>query len=292
MSKGVTDWIVEGRIQSGLALRWHDGHGVPLTSEQLVLDDRIELRQRFQQEMAPAIRFGVRCADGTDHVAAGYLIAEEIALSISVHWNTPVRIEILSLEWAGGWNRPLFDAREIPPPKAGDLATHNADPRNRTRAQVMWGAIPLLHPGEGRVKTFRFAKVQGGLARDCVRDYLLGRDMEASLPSFAMVLYFKVAERIGKDLYRDRSRSLATKTLDRMIADLGGKLAPEEARQLRQAFIRWRHAKSEAHLLPGGQPTPGGLRLARKFAWCLVTHVGNPPRSATAAPPSADATSG
>jgi hypothetical protein len=81
-----------------------------------------------------------------------------------------------------------------------------------------------------------------------------------------MLYFFKVLERVGKQEYGSRDKGAMTKgTRDQIIREMGNELSNAEKTKA-QSVLRWRHRKSEAHLVTEGAPTNDELRLCKKMA--------------------------
>ncbi len=100
-----------------------------------------------------------------------------------------------------------------------------------------------------------------------MKDYIAGLDVEYRELSLAMLYYYKVLERIGKQEYGNPEKgTMKDRTLNAIIADLDAELTADEKKRAMMDINRWRHNKSEAHLITEGLPARAEVELCKKLA--------------------------
>lgn len=196
---------------------------------------------------------------------------EALVRALATVKDVPVTVDILCMtdkpeEWPQGIG--FLEARNFPPCLSNwEPVDHLKDPKNRVR---MGGSISTVattaNLGSVLEEQHQTFSSHDKYQSELVKDYLAGLDAEHKHPSLAMLYYFKVLERVGREEYKNPDKGAMTEqTRDKIIKEMDAKLSDAEKTKALHV-LRWRHRKSEAHLVTEGAPTNDELQLCKKMA--------------------------
>lgn len=279
---GKKKWVVEGILEGNLFIPESDSN-LPVKGGRALLTRYAILEQDLAQRPSRKILLGLEIPTNEDYVCIAYQEMEAFARALAIEKNVPITVYIHSMtdkqeEWP-----EAIEFLETPDFAAcsgkWEPVEHYKDPKNRVKR---WGGISsaattvnLSSVLEGRHRDFS--------AHDCyrselVKDYLAGLDVERGHPSLAMLYYFKVLERVGKTEYGNPpKRAMNNNTMNALIGDMRTELTDAEKDEAR-SVLRWRHTKSEAHVITEGMPTDGELQLCKKMAHYFLVRALSPRR--------------
>ena len=261
----VVDAVLNGELWIMDELSHFQSHN----ARRMLLTPYALLEQMPQDWPEKRIYLGLQIRSDADGVCIAYQEMEAFIRALAIEHN--VRIWVTPLldmtdnpaKWPEGIS--FLKARDFPIcSKDWQPADHFKDPKNRLRGIISGYAAyagqlsPRLE--ETHAAFCGHTKYQSEL----VKDYLAGLDAEFSHPSVAILYFLKVLERIGKTEYGAAKNGFLTKTnVESLMAGLP--LTNEEKCEASQ-ILRWRHNKSEAHLVTEGAPTPHERQTCKKVA--------------------------
>lgn len=267
-------WVVEGTLEGGLYIPEKDSK-LPVKRGTVALTRYAIMEQNLQRHFTAwpqkMIYLGLEIPTVADHVCVAWQEMEAFVRALAIQKNVPITVRIIKMT-----NKPEEWPKGIEFLKARDFSicsgnwepvVHHKDPKNRVRysGSISTAAttVALGLTLEERHKDFSsHNKYQSEL----VKDYTAGLDVESRELSLAMLYYFKVLERIGKQEYGDPVKgAMKDSTLNAIITDLDAELTEDEKKRAK-LINRWRHTKSEAHLITEGLPARAELELSKKLA--------------------------
>ena len=266
-------WVVEGTLEGGLYIPEKD-RKLPVKRGTVALTRYAIMEQNLQRHFTAwpqkMIYLGLEIPAEADHVCVAWQEMEAFVRALAIQKNVPITVQIIEMtdkpeEWPKGIG--FLKARDFSICSGNwEPVLHHKDPKNRVRSSGFSMSATTVDLGltlEDRHKDFSgHNKYQSEL----VKDYIAGLDVESRELSLAMLYYFKVLERIGKQEYGDPAKgAMKNKTLNAIITDLDAELTQDEKKRAK-LINRWRHTKSEAHLITEGLPTRAELELSKKLA--------------------------
>lgn len=266
-------WVVEGVLQGGLHIPEKDSN-FPVKRGTVALTRYAIMKQNLQRHFTPwpqkMIYLGLEIPAEADHVCVAWQEMEAFVRALAIQKNVPITVQISGMtdkpkEWPGGIE--FLKARDFPACSENwEPSVHHKDPKNRVRFNGFSRAATTANLGSTLEKWHRAFSDHDEYRSELVEDYLAGLDVESRESSLAMLYYFKVLERIGKQEYGEPVKgAMKDKTLNAIIADLDTELTEDEKKRAND-INRWRHTKSEAHLITEGLPTSNEVELCKKLA--------------------------
>jgi len=266
-------WVVTGVLKGGLHIPNKDNN-FPAKRGTVALTRYAIMEQNLQRHFTPwpsrMIYLGLEIPTEADHVCIAWQEMEAFVRALAIQKNIPITVRIIKMtnkpeEWPEGID--FLKTRDFPVcSEEWEPAVHHKDPKNRVRYSAFSTAATTANLGSTLEKWHRAFSGHDEYQSEFVEDYLAGLDVESREPSLAMLYYFKVLERIGKQEYGEPVKgAMNDKTLNAIIADLGTELTEDEKKRAKD-INRWRHTKSEAHLITEGLPTSNEVELCKKLA--------------------------
>ncbi len=267
-------WVVKGVLEGGLHIPKKDSN-FPVEQGTAALTRYAIMEQNLQRHFTrwppeKMIHLGLEIPTVADHVCVAWQEMEAFIRALAIQKNVPITVQIIEMT-----NKPEEWPKGIEFLKARNLsicseewtpAVHHRDPKNRVRFSGFSVSATTAELGLTLEKQHENFLVHDEYRSELVKDYIVGLDVESKELSLAMLYYFKVLERIGKQEYGNPAKgAMKDKTLNAIINELGTELTVEE-RQSLKAINRWRNKKSEAHLVTEGLPTRVELELCKKLA--------------------------
>lgn len=270
-------WVVEGTLEGGLYIPNKDTNLLPVKRGTVALTRYAIMEQNLQRHFTAwpqkMIYLGLEIPAKADPVCVAWQEMEALVRALAIQKNTPITVRIIKMtnkpeEWPEGID--FLKTRDFPVcSEEWEPAVHHKDPKNRVRYSAFSTAATTANLGSTLEKWHRAFSGHDEYQSEFVEDYLAGLDVESREPSLAMLYYFKVLERIGKQEYGEPVKgAMKDKTLNAIIADLDTELTEDEKKRAKD-INRWRHTKSEAHLITEGLPTSNEVELCKKLA-CLA----------------------
>lgn len=226
------------------------------------------------------IYLGLQIRTDADAVCVAYQEMEAFIRALAIEHNVCVTVPPLPYvtddpaKWPKGIS--FLKAHDFPIcSEKWEPLNHYKNPKNRLRGVIsgfIKGAGQLSPILEGKHAVFcGHTKYKSAL----VEDYLAGLDAEFSHPSVAMLYFAKVLERVGKEQYGGaENKFLDKKVLKNLLVGLG--LTDKEKSDALEQIPRWRHKRSEAHLVTEGQLVYLDLLLCKKVARLVLERALSP----------------
>ncbi len=266
-------WVVTGVLNGGLYIPNEDNN-LPVKRGKVALTHYAIMEQNLYltSTLWPSriIYLALEIPTATDHVYIAWQEMEAFVRALAIQKNFPITVQISGMtdkpkEWPKGIE--FLKARDFPACSENwEPSVHHKDPRNRVRFNGFSTAATTANLGSTLEKWHRAFSGHDEYRSELVEDYLAGLDVESREPSLAMLYYFKVLERIGKQEYGEPVKgAMKDKTLNAIIADLDTELTEDEKKRAND-INRWRYTKSEAHLITEGLPTSNEVELCKKLA--------------------------
>ena len=267
-------WVVKGMLEGGLHIPKKDSN-FPVERGTVALTRYAIMEQNLQRHFTrwpskKMIHLGLEIPTVADHVCVAWQEMEAFVRALAIQKNVPITVHIIEMtnkpeEWPEGIE--FLKARNFSICSGNwEPVVHHKDPKNRVRSSGFSMSATTAALGltlEERHKDF---SGHDKYRSELVKDYIAGLDVESRELSLALLYYFKVLERIGKQEYGNPVKgAMKDKTLNAIINELGTELTVEESQSLK-AINRWRQTKSEAHLVTEGLPTRVELELCKKLA--------------------------
>jgi len=267
-------WVVKGVLEGGLHIPKKDSI-FPVERGTVALTRYAIMEQNLQRHFTrwppeKMIHLGLEIPTEADDVCVAWQEMEAFVRALAIQKNVPITVRIIEMtdkpeEWPEGIE--FLITRYFPVcSEEWTPAVHHGDPKNRVRFSAFSGSATTAGLGLTLEKRHKKFLVHDKYRSELVKDYIAGLDVESKELSLAMLYYFKVLERIGKQEYGNPAKgAMKDITLKAIIKELDTELTVEE-RQSLKAINRWRNKKSEAHLVTEGLPTRVELGLCKKLA--------------------------
>jgi hypothetical protein len=263
-------FVVEGFLEGGLFIPKSDSN-LPITSGRAALTRYAILEQNLLQRPSRKIFLGLEIPVDVDRVCVAFQEMEAFVRALAIEKNVPVTVDFFNMtdkpeEWPEGIG--FLETRNFPLCLSKwEPVDHFKDPKNRVRRGFNTStAATTANLGSVLEERHQAFSTHNNYRSELVKDYLAGLDAQYNHPSLAMLYFFKVLERVGKKEYGNPNKSAMTeKTMDKIIKELDTDLSNAEKTEAK-SVLRWRHKKSEAHLVTEGAPTYDELRLCKKMA--------------------------
>jgi len=267
-------WVVEGFLEGNLFIP-KSGSNLPVMSGTATLTRYAILEQNLRQRPSRKIFLGLEIPVDVNDVCVAFQEMEVLVRALATEKNVPITVDIIHItdepaQWPEGIG--FLEVRSFPLCLSKwEPIDHFKDPKNRVRmAGEMSTSATTANLGTVLEERHRIFSNLDRYRSELVKDYLVGLDAEHKHPSLAMLYFFKVLERVGKQEYGDLSKGAMTeKTKDNIIKELATDLSEDEKTEA-EHVLRWRHQKSEAHLVAEGAPTNNELRLCKKIAHLVL----------------------
>jgi hypothetical protein len=261
-------WVVKGIIEGNIFIPREDN--LPVWEGRIYLTKYAIFDQNISRNVKK-IFLGLNIPSDADHVCVAFQEMEAFIRALSINKDVPITAHAISMtnkqeEWPEGID--FKDAYISPKCKNNwEPFYHFKDPKNRLKLNGGWSSVVLIRDIDTPIdKQHQEFLIHNEYQQELVKDYLIGLDVQNKHPSLAMLYFFKVLERVGKVEYGNPpKKAMIDKTRRAIINDLGSEFSQEEKR-LANSIDRWRHTKSEAHLVTKGMPSNEELRLCRKIA--------------------------
>ncbi len=275
-------WVIEGFLEGNLFIPKSDSN-FPIKSGRVALTHYAILEQNLLREPSRKIFLGLEIPTNVDDVCVMYQEMEAFTRALAIEKNVPITIYILSTtdkrkEWPEGIG--FLEAQRFPLcSRKWEPVDHHKDPKNRVRMWVGSSSYATtVNLGSVLEERHQSFSAHDDYHSELVKDYIAGLDVERRHPSLGMLYYFKVLERVGKQEYRNPPKgAMNNKTMDALIGDMDTELTNAEKSQA-PSVLRWRHTKSEAHLITEGSPTKDELQLCKKMARFFLERALRPNR--------------
>ena len=265
---------MEGLLEGGIFIPDGDNN-LPAARGKADLTRYAFLEQDMFHRQQRRIFLGLEIPIDVDCVCVAFQEIEAFVRAFAIEKNVPVGVEGVHMtdkpdEWPQGIE--FLKARDFPI-CSGRWAPvdHFSDPKNRVRlGGSMSGWTTIANLGLGLERWHEAFSSHDKYESELVEEYLAGLDVERSHSSLAMLYYFKVLERVGEHECRNLKKGAMTqRTIDALVSELRAQLSEADKTKARDV-LRWRHRKSEAHLVTEGVPTSDELRLCKKMAHLLL----------------------
>jgi hypothetical protein len=273
-------WVVEGFLSGAIYIP-EANNNLSVSQGKVKLTPYAILTQELTRkgDMRKKICLGLEIPENKDHVCIACNEMESFIRALGLANNIPIEIKSLSMtanseKWPEG----------IDFLRAGDYkvcrdnwepADHNSDVKNRVRFHGFGHPFKTTSNLNPQFKKLHNEiLVNDEYISELIKDYMMGLDIEYKHQPLAMLYYFKVLERVGKEEYNNpKGGTMTQKTIDALVKDMGGELTEKE--QQKGKFIpRWRHNKSEAHLIMEGKPDRQELAICKKMArWFIMRSI-------------------
>ncbi len=266
-------WVVESTLEGGLYIPEKD-RKLPVKRGTVALTRYAIMEQNLQRHFTAwpqkMIYLGLEIPAKADHVCVAWQEMEALVRALAIQKNIPITVRIIKMtnkpeEWPKGIG--FLQARDFPVcSEEWEPAVHHKDPKNRVRYSAFSTAATTAELGLTIEKQHKDFSGHDKYQSELVKDYIAGLDVEDRELSLAMLYYFKVLERIGKQEYGNPTKSaMKDRTLNAIIDELGTELTADEKKRA-EGINRWRHKKSEAHLITEGLPAREELELCKKLS--------------------------
>jgi len=267
-------WVVESTLEGGLYIPEKD-RKLPVKCGTVALTRYAIMEQNLQRHFTAwpqkMIYLGLEIPAKADHVlCVAWQEMEAFGRALAIQKNASITVQISGMsdkpeEWPKGIG--FLQARDFSQCSENwEPADHHKNSKNRVRFNGFGRAATTANLGLMLEKQHRAFSCHDQYQSELVKDYLAGLDVESRELSLAMLYYYKVLERIGKQEYRNPARGTMTnRTLNAIIADLDTELTADEKKRA-EGINRWRHKKSEAHLITEGLPAREELELCKKLS--------------------------
>lgn len=267
-------WVVEGSLEGRIYVPETDSN-LPIASGKVALTRYALLEQEWPRGRRRNFFLGLEIPIDADSVCVAFQEMEAFVRALAIEKDVPISAEILRMtdkaeEWPQGIE--FLEARDFSLcSRKWEPVDHNRDPKNRvSMGGRISGLTPVANLGIALERRHQAFSAHDSYRSALVKDYLAGLDAHESHPSLAMLYYFKILERVGKHEYKNPQKgSMTQETMDAIITELRPQLSQVDKARARDV-LRWRHRKSEAHLVTEGEPTSDELRLCRKMAYGLI----------------------
>ena len=268
-------WVVKGILEGGLHIPKKDSI-FPVERGMVALTSYAIMEQNLQRHFTrwppkKMIHLGLEIPTVADHVeCVVWQEMEAFVRALAIQKNVPITVHIIEMtnkpeEWPEGIE--FLRTRDFPVcSEEWTPAVHHRDPKNRVRHSAFSESATTADLGLTLEKRHKNFLVHDEYRSELVKDYIAGLDVESKELSLAMLYYFKVLERIGKQEYGNPAKgAMVDKTLNAIITELDAELTEDEKKRAMD-INRWRHTKSEAHLITEGLPTRAELEVCKKMA--------------------------
>lgn len=269
----VKRWVVTGVLNGGLYIP-NKENNLPVERGIVALTHYAIMKQNLHRTsisgQSRIIYLGLEIPAKTDHVCVAWQEMEAFVRALAIQKNASITVQISEMsdkpeEWPTGIG--FLQARDFSQCSENwEPADHHKNSKNRVKFNGFGRVATTANLGLMLEKQHRAFSCHDQYQSELVKDYLAGLDVESRELSLAMLYYYKVLERIGKQEYRNPARGAMTnRTLNAIIADLDTKLTADEKKRA-EGINRWRHKKSEAHLITEGLPAREELELCKKLS--------------------------
>ncbi|HEX9897197.1 MAG TPA: hypothetical protein VGA85_06025 [Dehalococcoidales bacterium] len=270
-------WVVTAEIEGPLYIRKRGNTSLPEILATTALTYYAMIEQKWPAEV---LYLGLEIPTNTDPLCVAYQEMEAFLRALAIEKQAPItaRNFLEMTDRPEKWPKGIgfLYARDFPQCSRGwQPVDHYKDPKNRVRSPFTSNYAASLEAGRTDSDAI-LEKLNQAFAghsqyqQALVKDYLAGLDNEFKEPSLSMLYFYKVLERIGKKEHSGPKRgTLTTNTLEAIIHELNTDLTAHE-KQNAKDINRWRHNKSEAHLVTEGLPTVDELALCKKIARLAV----------------------
>ncbi len=266
-------WVVTGVLRGGLHIPNKDNN-LPAKRDTVALTRYAIMEQNLHHPLiqwpSKIIYLGLEIPTKADHECIACQEMEAFVRALAIHKNVPITVQISGMidkpeEWPKGIG--FLRARGFSQCSENwEPADHYKNPKNRVRFNGFSGSATTADLGLTLEKQHQAFSCHDMYQSGLVQDYLAGLDVESRELSLAMLYYYKVLERIGKQEYGNpETGTMRDRTLNAIIADLNTELTADEKERALD-INRWRHNKSEAHLITEGLPTRDEVELCKKLA--------------------------
>ena len=268
-------WVVKGILEGGLHIPRKDSI-FPVERGTVALTRYAIMEQNLQRHFTrwppeKMIHLGLEIPTVAEHgECVAWQEMEAFVRALAIQKNVPITVHIIEMndkpeEWPKGIG--FLKARDFSI-CSGDWepVVHHKDPKNRVRSSGFSGSATTADLGLTLEKRHKDFSSHDNYQSELVKDYIAGLDVESKELSLAMLFYFKVLERIGKQEYGNPVKgAMVDETLNAIITELDAQLTEDEKKSAK-LINKWRHTKSEAHLITEGLPTTEELELCKKLA--------------------------
>lgn len=266
-------WVVESLLKGDIIVP-REENNLPVKKGRASLTPFAILEQNLQKrEFSKILKFGIVIPENLDHIYVAWKETEVFVRALAVEKDVPIKVQILRMtDKSEEWPRDLefIDAYPWKMPRDWQPADHHNDPKNRVTFFGRMTTVASTRNMGGLGESHFSFRTQSDYISELVKDYLSGLDAGFQNLSLAMLYFFKVLERIGKEEYGNPPNSaMSGKTKKSILSEVEPALSKEEM-ELADSVCRWRHTKSEAHLVTEGFPTIEELRLCKKMARYLL----------------------
>jgi hypothetical protein len=267
-------WVVEGFLEGGIFIP-DGGNNLPAARDKADLTRYAFLEQDMLHGQERKIFLGLEIPIDVDYICVAFQEIEAFVRALAIEKNVPISVEGVHMtdkpeKWPQGIE--FLKARDFPIcTRKWAPVDHFSDPKNRVRlGGRMSGWTTIANLGLGLERRHEAFSSHDNYESELVKDYLAGLDVERSHSSLAMLYYFKVLERVGEHERGNLKKGAMTqKTIDALVSELSAQLSEADKAKAHD-ILRWRHRKSEAHLVTEGVPTGDELRLCKKMAHLLL----------------------
>lgn len=270
-------WVVTGVLEGGLHIP-KELSNFPVERGEVALTRYAVMVQNLQRRPArlpsKTIHLGLEIPKEADHVCIAWQEMEAFVRALAIEKSVAITVRIIEMtdkpeEWPRGIE--FLKSRDFPVCSENwEPAVHHNDPKNRVRSAGFGVAATTANLGLTLEEQHRVFATHDKYHSELVKDYIAGLEVESKELALAMLYYFKVLERIGKQEYGDSKKgAMKERTLNAIIESLGNEFVADE-KKLGKAIVRWRHNKSEAHLITEGSPTRAQLEVCKKAAWLPI----------------------
>lgn len=263
-------WVIEGFLEGNLLIPKNEKSNLPAVSGRVALTHYAILEQNLLQKPPRKIFLGLEIPTNVDDVCVAYQEMEAFIRALSIEKDVPITVHILGMtdkyeEWPKGIG--FSEARDFPLcSKKWEPLNHYREPKNRVKFPPPSSYATTRGLGLVLEKRHQSFSAHNNYQSELVKDYIAGLEIERTNPSLGLLYYFKVLERIGKQEYGNPKKgAMLPCTLKALINDMGTELTNEERCQA-ESIAKWRHTKSEAHLVTMGTPNQDELLLCSKMA--------------------------
>lgn len=266
-------WVVEGFLEGGIHIP-NTENNLPVKTGSIALARYAILEQNMAgmsiRVPTKIIYLGLDIPETSDHVCIAFQEMESLARAISIEYDSWIVVQITKMtnkeaEWPYGIE--FLKSRQF------DICTpdwqpskHLQAPKNRIRLGIrdIGGVgVPIRTPPSALEERHRLFTSLNEYQSYLLKEYLSGLEVPSTV---AILRFFHVLERVGKDEYGSPAkRSLTTKAFQCIINEIKHQLSDSEL-EASESILRWRHTKSEAHLLTEGPPAQTELRLCQKIS--------------------------
>lgn len=274
-------WVVEGLLAGQVHIP-NKENNLPASYGELKLTpyaflvQNLHLRELWDKKIYLALEIPTN----DDHVFIAWQEMETFIRALGMEKNVWISVNILRMmdkpkEWPEGIEFlrarifPLYNDSWQP-------VDHHEDIKNRVRNLAAnppkgSGGLSLKEFEPGVERLNNPILVNDNYISELIKDYMMGLEEDPSHPSLALLYFFKVLERVGKTEFGEtlKKGSLSTKTMKKMINDMGNELTDDE-KIMAGNIPRWRHNMSEAHLMIEGMPEREKIFLCKKIARFFV----------------------